>query len=199
MLIRPMADQVSGLLSPFLRARRIAAARPWLGSGPLLDFGCGVGELARHVSPDRYLGVDRDAESLAEARRRHPRHRFLPAAELAAGVGVNGGFERIVGLAVVEHLADPGEWLAAMGRRLAPGGRIVLTTPNPRLQLVHDAGARLGLFSRAGAAEHQSLLDPAAMARLAADASLAVVHAARFLAGANQLFVLAAAAERRDD
>ena len=158
-----------------------------------------MGELARHVSPDRYLGVDRDAESLAEARRRHPRHRFLPAAELAAGVGVNGGFERIVGLAVVEHLADPGEWLAAMGRRLAPGGRIVLTTPNPRLQLVHDAGARLGLFSRAGAAEHQSLLDPAAMARLAAGASLAVVHAARFLAGANQLFVLAAAAERRDD
>ena len=87
-------------------------------------------------------------------------------------------------------------------RRWAGGWRPadgLLTTPNPRLQLVHDAGARLGLFSRAGAAEHQSLLDPAAMARLAADASLAVVHAARFLAGANQLFVLAAAAERRDD
>ena len=196
MLTRSMADQVSGLLSPYLRARRIAAARPWLGSGPLLDFGCGVGELARHVAPERYLGVDRDAESLAEACRRHPRHRFLPAAELAAGGAA--GFERIVGLAVVEHLADPGQWLAAMGRMLAAGGRIVLTTPNPRLQPVHDAGARLGLFSRSGAAEHQSLLDRPAMVRLAADAGLAVVHADRFLAGANQLFVLANAPERRD-
>jgi SAM-dependent methyltransferase len=185
-----MADQISGLLSPFLRARRIAAVRPWLGDGPLLDYGCGIGELAAEVDAGRYLGVDVDAESLAVARRRHPAHRFLAVDELEAAAPV--AFDRIVALALIEHLPDPRGWLAAMGRRLAAGGRIVLTTPEPRLQGAHDVGARFGLFSRAGAAEHQSLLDGRAMARLAAGAGLEVVARRRFLAGANQLFVLAA-------
>ena len=83
----------------------------------------------------------------------------------------------------------------AMRSWLAPGGRLVLTTPAPRLEWAHDLGARLGLFSRAGAAEHQSLMDGREMARLAAAAGLAVVARRRFLVGANQLFVLAAAGE----
>lgn len=207
-----MADQVTGLFSPFLRARRLAAALPYLSglpSGRVLDVGCGVGELARWFEPGAYLGVDRDEESLAEARRRHPRHRFLPLAEWNAvsavsieptiepaiepAVETSARFDRIAALALIEHLDAPGAWLAEMRGVLAPGGLLVLTTPEPRLQGVHDVGARLGLFSRAGAAEHQSLLDRRRLEPLAAAAGLEVVEARRFLGGANQLFVLAAA------
>jgi 2-polyprenyl-6-hydroxyphenyl methylase/3-demethylubiquinone-9 3-methyltransferase len=184
-----MPDQTSGLLSPYLRRRRLAAVRPYLGDGRVLDYGCGVGELARRVLPERYLGVDRDAESLAAARRRFPRHRFVVPEELDAAA-VAEGFALVVALAFIEHLADPGAWLAATSRRLAPGGRMVLTTPEPRLFGVHRIGAAAGLFSREGAAEHQTPIGRADLAVLAADARLCVLEARRFLLGANQLFVL---------
>jgi SAM-dependent methyltransferase len=188
-----MPDQTSGLLSPFLRHRRLAAVLPYLGGARVLDYGCGVGELARRVSPERYLGVDRDAESLAAARARFPRHRFIVPEELdAAAAAAGGGFDLVVALAFIEHLADPGAWLAETSRRLAPGGRVVLTTPEPRLFGVHRLGAAAGLFSREGAAEHQSPISRADLVGLAVAAGLRVLEARRFLLGANQLFVLAA-------
>lgn len=185
-----MPDQTSGLLSPYLRRRRLAAVRPYLGGGRVLDYGCGVGELARRVPPERYLGVDRDAESLAAARARFPSHRFVVPEELEAAAAAEAGFDLVVALAFIEHLADPGAWLAATSRRLAPGGRMVLTTPEPRLFGVHRLGAAAGLFSREGAAEHQTPIARADLTVLAADARLRVLVARRFLLGANQLFVL---------
>lgn len=187
-----MADQISGLFSPFLRARRFAAARAFLSAGAVLDYGCGVGELAAEIPPQRYLGVDDDADSLAAARRRHPAHTFVTPDELERRPPAPD-FDVVVALALIEHLPEPVRWLAAMRRRLRPGGRLVLTTPEPRLQGLHDLGARLGLFSREGAEQHQSLTDGATMARWAARSGLTVERSRRFLLGANQLFVLVAA------
>src|SRR5438445_5954308 len=101
-----MADQLTGLLSPFLRSQRIAAATPFLGQGTLLDIGCGTGTLARNVDSARYLGVDQDEESIASAKNEFPTHRFLTLAEFARSPNKNQ-FEQIVGLAVIEHVKDP--------------------------------------------------------------------------------------------
>jgi 2-polyprenyl-3-methyl-5-hydroxy-6-metoxy-1,4-benzoquinol methylase len=187
-----MADQVSGRLSPFLRRRRLAAARPHVARGRILDFGCGVGALAGHVDPARYLGVDLDPASIAAARARHPAHTFLTLEEFEAG-GPWGAFHVIAALALLEHLEDPAGWLRSMGRRLAPSGEIVLTTPRPSLRWAHELGARLGLFSREAADEHKAFIDPPAMRSLAATAGLRVQDARSFLWGCNQLFVLVAA------
>ena len=46
-----------GLLSPYLRNRRLAMARPLL-TGRVLDVGCAEGHLAESVPADRYVGVD---------------------------------------------------------------------------------------------------------------------------------------------
>lgn len=190
-----MPDQISGLLSPWLRRRRFARARPFVagtavrGEGLVLDYGCGVGELAGEVPAELYVGVDRDSESLAAARAAHPGHRFLTPEQLAARPETPEA-EVVMALALIEHLADPAGWLGSMSRRLRPGGRIVVSTPEPRLQWAHDLGARLGLFSREGAAEHQSLIGAGEMARLAGGAGLRLAQSRRFLLGANQLFVL---------
>src|SRR5438105_14192970 len=101
-----MADQLTGLLSPFLRSRRIAAVRTFLGQGRLLDIGCGTGELARYVESTRYIGVDQDEESIAIAKNLFPAHRFLTIAEFTQSQHENQ-FERIIVLAVIEHLEDP--------------------------------------------------------------------------------------------
>jgi 2-polyprenyl-3-methyl-5-hydroxy-6-metoxy-1,4-benzoquinol methylase len=159
------------------------AVRPHL-RGRVLDFGCGVGALAAHCSPDGYLGVDIDEESLGAARRNHPGFRFEK--ELPSG----GEFDAIVLLAVIEHIPDPVGLLRRLKTLLHPGGSILLTTPNPWVEGVHAFGARLGLFSQEAGEQHERLYDAAAMLALAGESGLAVREERRFLLGANQLFVL---------
>jgi 2-polyprenyl-3-methyl-5-hydroxy-6-metoxy-1,4-benzoquinol methylase len=179
-----MGDQGrGGLFSPYLRNARFGQAIPWL-HGRVLDFGCGVGELAKHCRPDAYLGVERDARALAEARRRFPSHRFVRE------LPVSGCFDRVVALAVIEHLRQPEEWLAQIRGLLDPEGLIVLTTPYPAFRRIHDAGALLGLFSREAAEEHETFFDAAALKRLAKPLGLSMYRSRRFLFGANQLFIL---------
>src|SRR5260370_3625028 len=142
-----MADQLTGLLSPFLRSRRITAVGQFLDQGPLLDIGCGTGALARNVASTRYLGVDQDEGSIAIAKNLFPAHRFLTLAEFAQSQNENQ-FERIVGLAVIEHVEDPQKWLACLRTLLKPGGQVLLTHPHPSVRRLHEFGAHIGLFSR---------------------------------------------------
>jgi 2-polyprenyl-3-methyl-5-hydroxy-6-metoxy-1,4-benzoquinol methylase len=183
-----MADQArEGLLSPFLRSQRLAAARPHL-RGRILDLGCGSGALAGLVGPDDYEGIEMDGPSLARACILFPKHRFH-AALLAPSVK----FDTIVSLAVIEHVPAPADFLQAMAARLtdAPLARIVITTPLPLADWWHGAGARLGLFSRQAHDEHGDLLDRPALAALGQRAGLTLVAYSRFLCGANQLALFA--------
>jgi 2-polyprenyl-3-methyl-5-hydroxy-6-metoxy-1,4-benzoquinol methylase len=179
-----VVDQISrGLLSPFLRNRRIAAAVPFI-EGRVLDIGCGVGILAGRYAPDQYFGFDIDDESIELARKAYPHHRFgtaLPAWEI---------FDTIVGLAVIEHVPRPIEMLRQLRSHLAPDGKIVLTTPHPAFEWLHMLGSAFGLFSDTAVEEHQTLLDAKAMRQLGFDADLDIDTSRRFLFGANQVFVL---------
>jgi 2-polyprenyl-3-methyl-5-hydroxy-6-metoxy-1,4-benzoquinol methylase len=181
----PQLDDGAGLLTGFLAAKRYEAARPYL-SGRVLDFGCASGRLAEWCRPDAYVGVDIDVASLEIARRRHPSFRF--AAELPTGEL----FDTIVALAVIEHVKDPAALLSTLGALLRPAGRVVITTPDPRLGWAHAAGARVRLFSREANEEHEELLGRARMTEVADEAGLSVAHFRRFLLGANQLFLLVA-------
>ena len=80
-----MTDQAEeGLLSPYLRSKRIGAALPFL-KGRILDYGCGSGALAAVVKPDRYVGVDVDRFVLNRARNNFPQYFFIQ--KLPATVG----------------------------------------------------------------------------------------------------------------
>ena len=196
-----MADQLTGLLSPFLRSQRIAAVRPFLDSGSLLDIGCGTGELARDVDPAKYLGVDQDEESIGIARRKFPTHRFLALGEFSSLTALSSQvspaldgserkFDQIVGLAVIEHVDSPQQWLSWLRNLLKSGGRVILTTPHPSVRRIHELGAGVGLFSREGAMEHRELINRGRMIQLAEASGFRIRHFRRFLLGANQLFVL---------
>lgn len=181
-----MGDQVNGLLSPFLRNRRIAAALPYV-QGRVLDFGCGVGRFSESVPAGNYTGVDLDEESVSLARRGHPECSFFTAAEFA---GTIGRYDTVVSLAVIEHAPDPKGFLMELAERLEEGGKIVLTTPHPASDIIHRAGSRIRLFSREADDEHESLLDGKRMAAAAAEAGMKITVRKRFLFGINQLFVL---------
>lgn len=179
-----MPDQgTGGLLSPYLRRERFRAVIPLL-RGSVLDFGCGVGELAGYCDRSRYWGVDRDAEAIEIAKARFPECRFtteLPAV---------GQFDTIVGLAVIEHLKEPEALLRLFQNLLAEDGRLILTTPHPSYRSLHDFGARLGVFSREASEEHETFFNESQMRETGARAGWALTHSSRFVFGANQLFVL---------
>lgn len=179
--------QDEGLLSGFLRDRRLAATSRILCSGSVLDYGCGDGTLAAIIPARRYLGVDNHPECLEAARERNPGHRFISPAELRDETQL---FERIAGLAVIEHLARPAAWLSELRTHMAPGALIVLTTPPPGSGGLQKLGSRIGLLSRRANEQHVALLGRSDLDELAAAADLELVDYRRFLLGFNQRAIL---------
>jgi 2-polyprenyl-3-methyl-5-hydroxy-6-metoxy-1,4-benzoquinol methylase len=176
-------DVRGGVLSPWLQRRRLRLGPAYL-RGRVLDYGCGDGQLATICRPKAYLGVDVNLRALDQARAAHPEFRF------ATSVSDRERFDTVAAFAFIEHVADPGAWLARVASLLEPGGRIVLTTPHPSWEWAHTLGARTHLFSWDAHQEHQELLDRTRLQELASDAGLLVETYRRFLLGANQLVVL---------
>jgi 2-polyprenyl-3-methyl-5-hydroxy-6-metoxy-1,4-benzoquinol methylase len=164
--------------------KRIGKARSFL-RGMVLDFGCGSGELAELVPCDQYVGFDINKVSIARCRSKYPNHRFTDTEPFSPGA-----FDTIVALAVIEHVPDPAAFLVSLGRKLLPGGRIILTTPHPSMGWAHKMGSYMGLFSSHAAEEHETLLARGHLQKMAMSACLCIMHYERFLWGANQFIVL---------
>ena len=181
-----MADQGSeGLLSPWLRKQRFKAAMPYL-KGRILDFGCGSGALAALIDAEYYLGVEVDEISLQRARSLFPGHRFVNEVPDSGEK-----FDSIISLAVIEHVSDPSDFLATLAPHLdsSVSSCIVVTTPHPSVDWVHDIGASLGLFSKHANEEHEELLDRAKLEMAGKQAGLKMDLYRRFLFGANQIAI----------
>lgn len=93
-----------------------------------------------------------------------------------------GVFDLIVATEVIEHVAHPDRLLAHLSRFLAPGGRIVVTTPNglffrnelPTLQQIEDPDALESKQFQPDADGHLFLLTPGELHSLVNEAGLAV-------------------------
>lgn len=177
-----MADQATGLLSPWLRRRRVQAVRRYL-AGRVLDFGCGTGALAAICAPCDYVGYDIDPESIALARKFHPYHRFETI------FPNDKQFDTIALLAVIEHVAEPAKLLSQLRELLTPEGKVVMTTPHPSSRVLYKIGARAGLFSLVAHEEHERYLGVAELQACACSAGMTVAFQRRFLAGMNQMVV----------
>lgn len=124
--------------------QRLALA-PWLRVRPgtrVLDLGCGVGRWSRLLAARgaAVTAVDISPTMIAEARRRAltdgvaDRCRF-EVSDIAR-LEVEGEFDLVLGVTVLQHILDPGALRAALRRmrsRVAAGGRIVLLEAAPAL------------------------------------------------------------------
>lgn len=97
-----------------------------------LDVGCGAGLLAEPLARlgAAVTGLDAAAELIAAARE-HAAAQEL-AIDYRAGEleGLEGQFDLVTCMEVIEHVADPAAFVKALAMRLAPGGLLILSTPN---------------------------------------------------------------------
>ncbi|MCW2967586.1 MAG: glycosyl transferase, family 2:Glycosyl transferase, group 1 [Solirubrobacteraceae bacterium] len=96
----------------------------FLGPGPVLDLGCGVGHSFERLAPRETVGVDIAPQALAGQARR------TIVADMRALPVADASFDSVVSMHSVEHVPDPERVVAEARRVLAPGGVAVFVTPN---------------------------------------------------------------------
>jgi 2-polyprenyl-6-hydroxyphenyl methylase/3-demethylubiquinone-9 3-methyltransferase len=97
-----------------------------------LDVGCGAGLLAEPLARlgAKVTAVDA-APGLIAAAELHARGQGLDIDYRVAAVEeLSGAFDLVTSLEVVEHVAEPAAFIRALAARLAPGGLLILSTPN---------------------------------------------------------------------
>ncbi len=177
------------LVSLFLQRQRYLAALPYL-RGDVLDLGCNTGQILECLKPgQQYVGVDSSSGVAAWWQRTRPGVEFHLRNLDCDALGLGRRFDTVLMLAILEHLGRPENILSQMPEVLQPAGRLVITTPSVLGDRIHHVGAKLGIFSRAAAEEHQAQFTEQSLRQLLSAQSLAVSHYRRFLFGGNQLCV----------
>ena len=141
-----------------------------------LDVGCGAGLLAEPLARlgASVTGLDASPELITVAR------------EHAAGQGLDidyrageleeleGQFDLVTCMEVIEHVADPAAFVKALGRHLAPNGLLIISTPNAtamsKLMMI-TVGEGLGRIPK-GTHDFAKFITPERLKVLLADAGL---------------------------
>ena len=154
------------------------ALRPLAGKSAL-DVGCGAGLMCEQLARlgAAVTGVDAAAENIAVAQQ-HAAGQGLSIDYRCADVAeLRGRFDLVTSMEVIEHVANPAAFLSALAARLAPGGLMVLSTPNrtglSRFAMI-TLGEGLGAIPK-GTHDWNKFLTPDELAAFAQSAGLKVV------------------------
>ena len=168
--IRDMVDQHFGLDEHELRP---------LAGKTALDVGCGAGLLAEPLARlgAQVTAVDA-APELIDAARLHAAGQRLEIDYRATGVeNLDGRFDLVTALEVIEHVVDPQAFVDSLVARLAPGGLLILSTPNRTAWsklLTITLAEGLGRIPR-GTHDYERFIDPDTMRGLLAKSGMEVI------------------------
>ena len=141
-----------------------------------LDVGCGAGLLAEPLARlgAQVTAVDA-APELIDVAKDHAAGQGLPIDYRAVGVeSVEGKFDLVTAMEVIEHVAEPQEFIDCLAKRLAEGGLLILSTPNKTAWsklLTITLAEGLGQIPK-GTHDFDKFIDPDAMRALLAQAGL---------------------------
>ena len=119
-----------------------------------LDVGCGAGLLAEPLARlgAQVTGIDAASENIMAAKA-HAQAMGLAIDYHAGEIGAIApiGFDLVCAMEVVEHVADKAGFIASLANALAPGGLLIVSTPNRTARsrvLLVEAAERLGQVPR---------------------------------------------------
>jgi 2-polyprenyl-6-hydroxyphenyl methylase/3-demethylubiquinone-9 3-methyltransferase len=141
-----------------------------------LDVGCGAGLLTEPLARlgAKVTGIDASPEVIAVARH----HAAAMGLEIDYRVGdvqaIQGRFDLLTCMEVIEHVADPAAFVNALAKRLAPNGLLLMSTPNAtswsRLMMI-TIGEGIGQIPK-GTHDFDKFIAPERMKLLLGDAGL---------------------------
>lgn len=109
-----------------------AAALPEAPNWRILEVGCGNGDVLRSLSPRCGLGLDLSEEMIAVAQSRHADQSHLSfQVGDAENLPEDTPYDAVILPDLLEHVSDWRRALSQAARRVRPGGRLALSTPNP--------------------------------------------------------------------
>ena len=171
-----------------LQRQRIAKALPFIQPGSsVLDIGCSDGAFFA-AAGDRVakgVGVDlQEPDSWLDG------PYDLRVGEFPDVIDPGQTFDAIVALAVVEHVPREGleSWAAAIPDMLVSGGRLIITTPSPKVDEILHVLIKMRVIDGMEAHEHYGF-DPRTVPDIFGTGPLALEKRARFQLGLNHLFV----------
>ena len=144
-----------------------------------LDVGCGAGLLAEPLARlgGQVTAIDA-APELIEAARAHATGSGLSIDYRAVAVeDLKGKFDLVTSMEVIEHVADPQAFVKDLAARLAPGGLLILSTPNRTAWsklLTITLAEGFGQIPK-GTHDFDKFIDPDTMRGLMAQAGLEVI------------------------
>lgn len=110
------------------RAAEIAVLRENDYARPIVDLGCGDGQVTRQVLPRVEYGVDPYRPALVRAAELGLYERLIDRPIEAAPIPAHR-IGSVVSNSVLEHLPQPEKILRAVAHLLRPGGRLIYTVP----------------------------------------------------------------------
>ena len=144
-----------------------------------LDVGCGAGLLAEPLARlgAKVSAIDA-APELIEAAKAHAEGAGLEIDYRCVAVEqLEGKFDLVTAMEVIEHVADPQAFVASLAARLAPGGLLLLSTPNRTAWsklLTITLAEGLGRIPK-GTHDYAQFIDPDHMRGFLAKSGLAVI------------------------
>ncbi len=173
-------------LDRWLQNWRAAKVLPWIRERDrLLDIGCYDRVLLERAEPRLSVGVGVDPLITPGA---DGRLRWVAGQFPGDVTFPEASFDCVTALAVLEHVAAPSAFAAGCADVLVPGGRAILTVPDPRVDGILDALIRLGLADGMSEEEHHGF-DVAQTIPVFEAAGFVLRHHSRFQLGLNGLFV----------
>jgi 2-polyprenyl-6-hydroxyphenyl methylase/3-demethylubiquinone-9 3-methyltransferase len=151
-------------------------SRTPLAGKTALDVGCGAGLLTEPLARlgAKVTGIDASPEVIAVACNHAAAMLLDVDYRVSAVEKLEGEFDLVTAMEVIEHVAEPEAFVKALASRLAPRGLLVMSTPNAtgwsRLMLI-VVGEGVGRIPR-GTHDFDKFIGPDRMKQLLVDAGL---------------------------